>query len=121
MTTPLVPEPPQLPELSGHSPAAPATPRPGRRFEPAARSVLLPLLALILVLAVLVGAVPVEPPVTVALLLLVSVGVLAVGFREDEDPLLATALEGPGDEVPETLGVYYYDRHGRPVPIDEAF
>ncbi|MFI7496665.1 hypothetical protein ACH9D2_18345 [Kocuria sp. M4R2S49] len=121
MTTPLVPELPQLPEFSGPSPAAPATPRPGRTFEPAATGVLLLLLALALVLAALVRAVPVGPPLTVALLLLVSVGVLALGAPEDGDPLLTAAPEDLDDEAPETLGVYYYDRHGRPVPIDDAF
>ncbi|KUG61390.1 hypothetical protein AVL61_00195 [Kocuria rosea subsp. polaris] len=118
MATPFVPELPQLPEFSGGSPAPPASPRPARAFEPAATGVLLLLLALTLVLAVLVRAVPVGPLITVALLLLVSAGVLAVGAREDDG-----SVPVPGDllEVPETAGAYYYDRQGRPVPIEDAF
>jgi hypothetical protein len=73
------------------------------------------------VLAVLVRAVPVGPLVTVALLLLVAAGVLAVGARKDGGPFLAEFPEDPADEAPEMQGVYYYDRHGRPVPIDDAF
>lgn len=121
MTTPLVPELPQLPEFSGRSPTAPGATGPGRAFEPAATGALLLLLALTLALAVLVRAVPVGPLVTVALLLLVSVGVLAVGAREDGSPFLTESPEDLADETPETMGVYYYDRHGRPVPIDDAF
>ncbi|WP_298587799.1 hypothetical protein [uncultured Kocuria sp.] len=121
MTTPLVPELPQLPEFSGQSPAAAGTPRAARAFEPAATGVLLLLLALTLVLAVLVRAVPVGPLVAVVLLLLVAAGALAVGAREDGDPLLAAPPEDLADEAPETLGVYYLDRQGRPVPIDDAF
>lgn len=121
MTTPLVPELPQLPEFSGRSPAEPGTVRPGRAFEPAAAGALLLILALTVVLAVLVRAVPVGPLVTVALLLLVSVGVLTAGAREGGGPFQAGSPEDLADEAPETQGVYYYDRHGRPVPIDEAF
>ena len=121
VTTPLVPELPQLPDFSGRSSAEPGAARPGRAFESAATGALLLLLALTVVLAVLVRAVPLGPLLTVALLLLVSVGVLALGAREDGGPFLAGSPEDPADEAPETQGVYYYDRHGRPVAIDDAF
>lgn len=121
MTTPLLPELPQLPDFSGRSSAEPGAARPGREFEPAATGVLLLLLALTVVLAVLVRAVPQGPLLTVALLLLVSVGALALGARGDGGALLAEPPEDLADGAPETQGVYYYDRHGRPVPIDDAF
>ena len=35
-------------------------------------------------------------------------------LRDEEQQHLA-------DEAPETQGVYYCDRHGRPVPINDAF
>ncbi|MFF0904903.1 UNVERIFIED_CONTAM: hypothetical protein RF653_14615 [Kocuria sp. CPCC 205316] len=123
MTTPTAPELPQLPEFSGRSSAEPGAARPDRAIEPAVTGalLLLLLLALAVALAVLVRAVPLGPLLTVALLLLVSVGVLAVGAREDSGPFSAGSPEDPADEAPETQGVYYYDRHGRPVPIDDAF
>ena len=95
--------------------------RPGRAFEPAATGALLLLLALTVVLAVLVRAVPLGPLLTVVLLLLVSVGALALGARGGGGALPAEPPEDPADGTPETQGVYYYDRHGRPVPIDDAF
>lgn len=119
VTTPIVPELPQLPEFADRSPAEPRTVPPGRAFETAATGALLLLLALTVVLAVL--AVPVGTLVPVALLLLVSVGVLAAGAREDNGPFPAQSPEDLADEAPETQGVYYYDRDGRPVPIDDAF
>lgn len=118
MTSPLVPELPQLPEFPG---GTPSEARPARAFEPAATGVLLLLLALTLVLAVLVRAVPAGPLVTVALLLLTAVGVLAVTAPEAGALLPATSPEGLGDDEPEPPGAYYYDRQGRPVPIDDAF
>ncbi len=121
MTTPTAPELPQLPEFSGRSSAEPGAARPDRATEPAVTGVLLLLLALAVALAVLVRAVPLGPLLTVALLLLVSVGVLAVGARGDGGPSPAGSPEDLADEAPETQGVYYYDRHGRPVPIDDAF
>ncbi|MFE7628839.1 hypothetical protein [Kocuria sp. NPDC057446] len=121
MTTPLVPELPQLPDLPGRPPAGPRASRPGRALEPAITGALLLVLALTVLLAVLVRAVPMAPLVTVALLLLVSAGVLAVGAREDRGLLRGEVPGAPADEAPETHGVYYYDRHGRPVPIDDAF
>ncbi|MFF0991304.1 hypothetical protein [Kocuria nitroreducens] len=121
MTTPLLPELPRLPDFSGRSSAEPGAARPGREFEPVATGALLLLLALTVVLAVLVRAVPVGPLVAVVLLLLVAVGVLALGARQDGRPLPAQSPEELADEAPETQGVYYYDRHGRPVTIDDAF
>lgn len=121
VTTPLVPELPRLPDFSGRSPAVRGTTHSGRAFEPTATGALLLLLALTVALAVLVRAVPVGPLVPVGLLLLLSVGVLAVGAREDGGVLPGESPEDPADEVPEALGVYCYDRHGRPVPIDDAF
>ena len=73
-----------------------------------------------MVLAVLVRAVPLGPLLTVVLLLLVSVGALALGARGG-GALPAEPPEDPADGTPETQGVYYYDRHGRPVAIDDAF
>ena len=119
VTTPLVPELPQLPDFSGRSSAEPGAARPGRAFESAATGALLLLLALTVVLAVLVRAVSLGPLLTVVLLLLVSVGALALGTRGGALP--AEPPEDPADGTPETQGVYYYDRHGRPVPIDDAF
>lgn len=121
MTTPFVPELSQLPDVPGRSPAGRRASRPGPVSEPAVTGALLLLLALTVLLAVLVRAVPTAPLVTVALLLLVSVGVLEVGAREDRGLLRGEFPEASADEAPETQGVYYYDRHGRPVPIDDAF
>ena len=121
VTTPLVPELPQLPDFPGRSSVEPGAVRPGRAFEPAATGALLLLLALTVVLAVLVRAVPLGPLLTVVLLLLVSVGALALGARGGGGALPAEPPEDPADGTPETQGVYYYDRHGRPVAIDDAF
>ncbi len=121
MTTPTAPELPQLPDFSGRSSAEPGAARPDRAIEPAVTGALLLFLALTVVLAVLVRAVPLGPLLTVALLLLASVGVLAAGAREHGGPFPAGSPEDPAGEAPETQGVYYYDRHGRPVPIDDAF
>jgi hypothetical protein len=120
VTTPLVPELPQLPDFSDRSSTEPGAARPGRAFEPAATGALLLLLALTVVLAVVVRAVPLGPLLTVVLLLLVSVGALALGARGG-GALPVEPPEDLADGTPETQGVYYYDRHGRPVPIDDAF
>ena len=87
-------------------------------------------LLLLLALADAVRTLPVGSLIAVTVLLLVAAAVLGETTPSDADRLLPTSsgvVAGPHDPE-DTLtdhigdaGAYYYDRHGRPKPIDDAF
>jgi hypothetical protein len=85
---------------------------------------------LLLFALVSVPTVPGGSLIAVAVLLLVAVAVLEEAAPSEGDPLRAASAEavaGPR-ELEDALtdrvgdaGAYYYDRQGRPTPIDDAF
>lgn len=121
-----VPEPPGQPD-----PACPggSDPPGGHGADSTAGPVSVAGLLLLLALAA-VPTVPGGSLIAVAVLLLVAVAVLGEAApsragRSFSTPTGAAAgPRDPEDDLADHIGdagAYYYDRHGRPTPIDDAF